>query len=91
MERRGPSKCLKIDVTASSNELLRDGLMPSGDREVERREPTLHLNMDVTARSNELFSDGLKPFFGRDVERCAPTLTRLAVITSVLVEWNPSV
>ena len=36
VDRRAPIHYLKIDVTVSSNELFRDGLMSSLGREVER-------------------------------------------------------
>ena len=60
---------LKIDVTASSNELLRDALLPSTGRTVEWLAPILHLKVDVTSSCNELFRDGLMPISGRGVER----------------------
>jgi hypothetical protein len=50
--------CLKIDVTESCNELLRDGRMPIYGREVERRAPILLLKIEVTSSCNELFRDG---------------------------------
>ena len=36
MERRAPIVHLKVDVTASFNQLFRDGLIPLNDRVVER-------------------------------------------------------
>jgi hypothetical protein len=52
---------LKIDVTASLKELLRDGLITYTGCEVERRAPFLRLKVDITASSNELFRDGRTP------------------------------
>jgi hypothetical protein len=72
VERRAPILCLKIDVTARSNELLRHSHIPSSGRLVERRARIVALKIDVTARSKELLRDGLMPFFGREVERRAP-------------------
>jgi hypothetical protein len=64
---------LKIDVTARSNELCCDVLMPIRGRAVEWRFPRLLcLKIDVTARSNEQFRDGHVPFCGRAVERRDP-------------------
>jgi hypothetical protein len=61
VESRSPTVLLKIDVTARSNELLRDGRMPIVGRVVERRAPFIVLKIDVTALCNELFRDGILP------------------------------
>jgi hypothetical protein len=58
VERRETIHVLKIDVTASSNELFRDGFLPISCRTVERRLPMFRLKVDVTARSKELPYDG---------------------------------
>jgi hypothetical protein len=50
VERRGPILCLQIHVTASFNQLLRDGRMPYKGREVERRGPTRVLGVDQGQR-----------------------------------------
>jgi hypothetical protein len=66
--RRATIHPLKIDVTASCNELLRNGVMPFCDRDVEGGAPNTFLKVDVTARSKELlFCDGFIALFGRDV------------------------
>ena len=57
VERCAPNLRLKIDVTASSNELLRDGSKPFFCRGVEWRPTILRLKIDVTASSKELFRD----------------------------------
>ena len=74
VERSGPIISLKIDVTASFNELLRDGLVPLTGREVERSGPILVLIIDVTARSKEPLRDGRIPSTGCVMERRAPIL-----------------
>jgi hypothetical protein len=74
VECRAPMLVQKIDVTARSNELLRDDLIPFYGREVERCEATLRLKIDVTVRSDELFCDGRMPFVDREVERSPPIL-----------------
>jgi hypothetical protein len=65
--RRATILPLKIDVTASCNELLRDGLMPIIGREVEGGAPEPFLKIDVTAGSKELLRDGHMSVKGRDV------------------------
>ena len=65
---------MKIEVTASSNQLRRDGRMPSSCRVVERCPTILCLKIDVTARCQELLRDGLMPFIGRFVEWRVPNL-----------------
>jgi hypothetical protein len=59
----------KVDVTASSNELLRDCLMPIYGSEVECRVPILVTKINVTVSLNELLSDGRMPIYGSDTER----------------------
>ena len=51
VERRATVLSLKIDVTASKNELFRDGRMPILGRAVERREPIRVLVLDEGLRA----------------------------------------
>jgi len=61
VDRRVPILVRKINVTASFNELLRDGLMPIFGRAVERAAPILRLNINVTASFNQLLRHGSMP------------------------------
>jgi hypothetical protein len=49
VERHAPVIILKVDVTASCNQLLRDDRLPLTGCDVERRAPILVLKIDVTA------------------------------------------
>jgi len=49
VERRSPFLLLKIEVTASLKELVRDGRMTFFGRDVERRVPSLVLKVDGTS------------------------------------------
>jgi hypothetical protein len=71
-ERREPILILKIDVTASRNQLLSDVSMPILGRGPERRDPILVLKINVTASVNQLLRDGSMPICGSDEERRAP-------------------
>ena len=61
MERCVPILLLKINVTASFNQLLRDGRMPLTGRDVEWRDPILCLKIYVTSSFNQLLRDGSMP------------------------------
>jgi len=68
-ERRVPVLCLKINVTASFNQLLRDGRMPMKGLDVERRGPTVVLKIDVSTFFEEQYRDGGIPSCNRLVKR----------------------
>ena len=51
VERRVAINCLKINVTASIKQLLRDGRLPILGRDIERRAPILCLNINVAANA----------------------------------------
>jgi len=72
VEQREPVLVLKVDVTATFNEHLRDRRMPIFGRDAERCVPRLHLNIDVAASFNQLFCDSLTPICCRDYERSGP-------------------
>jgi hypothetical protein len=70
IERRGPRRRLKVDVTTHCKELCCDGSMSILGRDEQRCVPRRQLGIDVTAISNELFRDGIMTFGNRAVERC---------------------
>jgi hypothetical protein len=71
-ERRAPILFLKIHVTASFNQLLRDSSMPILGRNVDRRAPFLHLKTKVRSSLNQLLRDCSIPILGSDVELRGP-------------------
>jgi hypothetical protein len=73
VEGSAPKHGLKINVTASVNQLLRDGSMPICGSDEERRAPIPFLKINVTASVNQLLRDGSMPICGRAVERRCPT------------------
>ena len=75
----------KIDVTACSKELLRNGCMPTAGRGVERRRTVVHLKINVTASFYQLLRDGRMPTLGGHVERRDPILFQKIDVTAVWV------
>jgi hypothetical protein len=67
LQRSFTSLRLEFNITASFNQLLRDGRIPFMGRDDERRGPVVCLKIQVTASLNQLFRDGRMSIRGRVV------------------------
>ena len=72
IDHRVPRRHLKVDVTSSCNQLLRDVRMIIVGSDKDRRASILPLKIDVTVSFNQLFCDSSMSICCRDQERDDP-------------------
>ena len=70
VDRGVPILMMKINVTVSFNQVLRDGHMSCLGRDVDRCVPINFLNIKVTSSFNQLLRVGMMSLMDHDLEGC---------------------